>query len=417
MADKHKVIIRNASILDPAAGQLLPDRTITIEDADIVEVSAAAEASKSVTDDVRVVDARGRVVMPGLIDGHVHVLAYTADLPAAAEQSPFYVAARASQILRGMLDRGFTTVRDAAGADYGLADAVSEGYFVGPRVMFGGKALSQTGGHGDGRHRGREMLDEAYCAPSHCRIVDGVDAVRKAVRDEIRRGAEHIKLMLGGGIASPTDRIDSTQFSVEEIRAAVEEATAANRYVMGHAYTTRAVNRGLAAGVRSIEHGNLIDESSVSLFRQHDAFYVPTLATYAALAEEGPAAGLPPESFRKVFEVLDAGLHALELAHRGGVKIVYGTDLLGDMHYRQLTEFALRAQVQPPADILRSATTTAAELLGLAGRIGTIAPGAAADLLVVDGNPLDDVTVLTKPDDALRLIMHGGRVHKNTLDS
>jgi imidazolonepropionase-like amidohydrolase len=417
MADKHKVIIRNASILDPAAGQLLPDRTITIEEADIVEVSAPAEASKSVADDVRVVDARGRVVMPGLIDGHVHVLAYTADLPAAAEQSPFYVAARASQILRGMLDRGFTTVRDAAGADYGLADAVSEGYFVGPRVMFGGKALSQTGGHGDGRHRGREMLDEAYCAPSHCRIVDGVDAVRKAVRDEIRRGAEHIKLMLGGGIASPTDRIDSTQFSVEEIRAAVEEATAANRYVMGHAYTTRAVNRGLAAGVRSIEHGNLIDESSVSLFRQHDAFYVPTLATYAALAEEGPAAGLPPESFRKVFEVLDAGLHALELAHRGGVKIVYGTDLLGDMHYRQLTEFALRAQVQPPADILRSATTTAAELLGLAGRIGTIAPGAAADLLVVDGNPLDDVTVLTKPDDALRLIMHGGRVHKNTLDS
>jgi imidazolonepropionase-like amidohydrolase len=417
MADKHKVIIRNASILDPAAGQLLPDRTITIEDADIVEVSATAEASKSVTDEARVVDARGRVVMPGLIDGHVHVLAYTADLPAAAEQSPFYVAARASQILRGMLDRGFTTVRDAAGADYGLADAVSEGYFVGPRVMFGGKALSQTGGHGDGRHRGREMLDEAYCAPSHCRIVDGVDAVRKAVRDEIRRGAEHIKLMLGGGIASPTDRIDSTQFSVEEIRAAVEEATAANRYVMGHAYTTRAVNRGLAAGVRSIEHGNLIDESSVSLFRQHDAFYVPTLATYAALAEEGPAAGLPPESFRKVFEVLDAGLHALELAHRGGVKIVYGTDLLGDMHYRQLTEFALRAQVQPPADILRSATTTAAELLGLAGRIGTIAPGAAADLLVVDGNPLDDVTVLTKPDDALRLIMHGGRVHKNTLDS
>lgn len=417
MADHHRVIIRNASILDPAAGQLLPDRTITIEDADIVEVSAAAAASKSVTDDVRVVDARGRVVMPGLIDGHVHVLAYTADLPAVAEQSPFYVAARASQILRGMLDRGFTTVRDAAGADYGLADAVSEGYFVGPRVMFGGKALSQTGGHGDGRHRGREMLDEAYCAPSHCRIVDGVDAVRKAVRDEIRRGAEHIKLMLGGGVASPTDRIDSTQFSVEEIRAAVEEATAANRYVMGHAYTTRAVNRGLAAGVRSIEHGNLIDESSVALFRQHDAFYVPTLATYAALAEEGPAAGLPPESFRKVFEVLDAGLHALELAHRGGVKIVYGTDLLGDMHYRQLTEFALRAQVQPPADILRSATTTAAELLGLAGRIGTIAPGAAADLLVVDGNPLDDVTVLTKPDDALRLIMHGGRVHKNTLDS
>ncbi|MDT7592819.1 MAG: hypothetical protein QOH45_2350, partial [Pseudonocardiales bacterium] len=158
-----------------------------------------------------------------------------------------------------------------------------------------------------------------------------------------------------------------------------------------------------------------IDETSIPLFLEHDAFYVPTLATYSALAEEGPAAGLPPESFAKVFEVLDAGLHALELAHRGGVKIVYGTDLLGDMHYRQLTEFALRAQVQPAADILRSATTTAAELLGLPGRIGTLAPGASADLLVLDGNPLEDIAVLTKPADALRLIMHRGRVHKNTL--
>jgi len=415
MADQRRVIIRNASILDPAAGELLPDRVITVEGGDIAEV-AESTAAPARTTDARLVDARGRVVMPGLIDGHVHVLAYTADLPAAAEQSPFYVAARASEILRGMLDRGFTTVRDAAGAEYGLADAVREGYFVGPRVMFGGKALSQTGGHGDGRQRGREVHDDAYCAPSHCRVVDGVDEVRRAVRDEIRKGAEHIKLMLGGGVASPTDRIDSTQFSVDEIRAAVQEATAANRYVLGHAYTSRAVNRGLAAGVRSIEHGNLMDSSSIPLFLEHDAFYVPTLATYSALAEEGPAAGLPPESFGKVFEVLDAGRRALELAHRGGVKIVYGTDLLGDMHYRQLTEFALRAQVQPAADILRSATTTAAELLGMAGRIGTIAPGAAADLLVVDGNPLDDVTLLTKPDDALRLIMHGGRVHKNTLD-
>ncbi|MDT7646333.1 MAG: hypothetical protein QOC75_3333 [Pseudonocardiales bacterium] len=411
MADQGRVVIRNASILDPAAGELLPDRVITVEGGDIVDVGDSPEASTG----ARQIDAGGRVVMPGLIDGHVHVLAYTANLPAAAEQSPYYVAARAGEILRGMLDRGFTTVRDAAGADYGLADAVREGYFVGPTVVFGGKALSQTGGHGDGRPRGREVHDDAYCAPTHCRVVDGVDEVRRAVRDEIRKGAEHIKLMLGGGVASPTDRIDSTQFSVEEIRAAVQEATAANRYVLGHAYTSKAVNRGLAAGVRSIEHGNLIDETSIPLFLEHDAFYVPTLATYSALAEEGPAAGLPPESFAKVFEVLDAGLHALELAHRGGVKIVYGTDLLGDMHYRQLTEFALRAQVQPAADILRSATTTAAELLGLPGRIGTLAPGASADLLVLDGNPLEDIAVLTKPADALRLIMHRGRVHKNTL--
>ncbi|MBO0847962.1 MAG: amidohydrolase family protein [Pseudonocardia sp.] len=411
MTERQQVIIRNASVLDAAAGELVPDRVIVVEGEEIVDVGGPDVRAA----DAMAVDAGGRVVMPGLIDAHVHVLAYTADLPGASEQSPSYVAARASAIMRGMLERGFTTVRDAAGADYGLARAVREGYFVGPRVLFGGKALSQTGGHGDPRSPGRDVHEDAYCAPSHCRIVDGVDEVRKAARDELRRGADHLKLMLGGGVASPTDRIDSTQFSVEEIRAAVEEATAANRYVLGHAYTARAVNRGLEAGVRSIEHGNLMDDTSIKLFAEHDAFYVPTLATYSALAEEGLAAGLPPASHRKVFEVLDAGLGALELAHRGGVKMVYGTDLLGDMHYRQLTEFSIRARVQPPADIIRAATTTAAELLGLTGRAGTVAPGAFADLLVVDGNPLDDIAVLTRPDEALRLIMHAGRIHRNSL--
>jgi imidazolonepropionase-like amidohydrolase len=410
--DHDKIVIRNAALLDPVAGELVADRALVIEGREIVDVGGAEITAA----EARVIDAHGRVVMPGLIDGHVHVLAYSADLPASAEESPFYVAARASANLRGMLDRGFTTVRDAAGADYGLAQAVREGYFIGPRVAFGGKALSQTGGHGDSRSRGREVHDEHHCAPSHSRIADGVDEVRKATRDELRRGADHIKLMLSGGVASPTDRIDSTQYSVEEIRAAVEEAEAANRYVLGHAYTSRAVNRGLAAGVRSIEHGNLMDASSIPLFREHDAFYVPTLATYSALAEEGLAAGLPKVSHDKVFEVLDAGLHALELAHRGGVKIVYGTDLLGDMQYRQLTEFCIRAQVQPAVDIIRAATSTAAELLGLSGRIGVLAPGAAADLLIVEGNPLDGVSLLTKPADNLRLIMHSGRIHKNTLD-
>jgi imidazolonepropionase-like amidohydrolase len=413
VADQGRIVIRNATVLDPVAGQLTPDRALVVEGGDIVDVT---DSTGVPTDsDVQTVDAEGRVALPGLIDGHVHTLAYSADLPGAAEQSPYYVAARASAILREMLDRGFTTVRDAAGADYGLADAVREGWFVGPTVAFGGKALSQTGGHGDARPRGREVHDDHYCAPSHCRIADGVDEVRRATRDELRRGAEHIKLMLSGGVASPTDRVDSTQYSLEEIRAAVEEAEAANRYVLGHAYTARAVNRGLRAGVRSIEHGNLMDETSVALFREHDAFYVPTLATYSALAEEGLAAGLPKVSHQKVFDVLDAGLHALELAHRGGVKIVYGTDLLGDMQYRQLTEFTIRAQVQPPVDIIRAATSTAAELLGRAGEIGTLAPGARADLLIVDGDPLADVSVLTTPEKNLRVIMHGGQLHKNTL--
>jgi imidazolonepropionase-like amidohydrolase len=308
-------------------------------------------------------------------------------------------------------------VRDVAGADYGLAAAVDEGHLEGPRLIFGGKSLSQTGGHGDGRHRGRDAHDTCYCCPSMGRVVDGVPEVRRAARDEIRRGAHHLKLMLSGGVASPTDRVDSVQFSLEEIRAAVEEAEAANVYVTGHAYTARAVNRALECGVHCIEHGNLMDDSSVRLFREHGAFYVPTLATYSALAERGIEAGLPPASHRKVFDVLDQGLHALELAHRGGVSMAYGTDLLGEMHEDQLSEFRIRAQVQPAADVIRAATVNGARLVRMQGLIGTIAPGAFADLLVVDGDPLRDLSVLCDPDRYLRMIVKQGRVVKDDLDS
>jgi len=246
-------------------------------------------------------------------------------------------------------------------------------------------------------------------------VADGVPEVRRAAREQLRRGAHHVKVMLSGGIASPTDRIDSVQFSMEELRAVVEEASAANRYVTGHAYTAEAVNRGLEAGVRCIEHGNLMDDSSVARLLETGAFYVPTLATYAALAEEGRAHGFPADQHRKVFEVLDAGLRALELAHRAGLPIVYGTDLLGGMHRRQLTELTLRAEVQPAAAVLRSATTVAARLLGLQGRVGVVAPGAFADLLLVDGNPLERLALLTEPERHLRLVMKAGAIHRQEL--
>ena len=353
--------------------------------------------------------------MPGLIDAHVHVTAVTADLAALEGWSPAYVTAQAAGVLRGMLDRGFTTVRDVAGADFGLAAAVEEGLLPGPRLLFGGKALSQTGGHGDLRPAGRVALDQHPCCPTLTVVADGVPEVRRAAREQLRRGAHHVKVMLSGGVASPTDRIDSVQFSMEELRAVVEEAAAANRYVTGHAYTAEAVNRGLEAGVRCIEHGNLMDDSSVARLRETGAFYVPTLATYAATAEEGLEHGFPADQHRKVFEVLDAGLGALELAHRAGVPIVYGTDLLGGMHRRQLTELTLRAEVQPAAEVLRSATTVAARLLGLQGRVGVVAPGAFADLLLVDGNPLERLALLTEPERHLRLVMKAGAIHRQEL--
>jgi imidazolonepropionase-like amidohydrolase len=282
-------------------------------------------------------------------------------------------------------------------------------------MRFGGKQLSQTGGAGDWRAPSRRVYDDNYYAPAIGVICDGVPEVRRAVREEVRRGAHHIKVYLSGAVDSPSDRVDSTQFSIEELNAIVEEATAANIYVAGHAYTSRAINRGLECGVRSIEHGNLMDESSIPLFKKHGAFYVPTIVTYQTLARKARDGELPADIADKLAEVIDGALGALEMAHKAGLPIVYGTDLFADMHDQQLQEFVIRAQVQPPADLIRAATTTAAQLLCMVGQVGVVAPGAYADLLVIDGNPLDDIRVLTTPDQNLKLIMKEGELYKNDL--
>lgn len=392
-------------MLDVVAGELLPGRSVLVIDSDIREIDAVCAVRFR---DARVIDVAGRVLMPGLCDAHVHVTAATPDFASLSRWSPSYVAARASEILRDMLFRGFTTVRDAGGADFGLAQAVNEKIFPGPRLLFCGRAISQTGGHGDMRQPGEDHVGDCPTCVSLGRICDGVAEIRHACRDEIRKGATHIKLMASGGVSSPTDRIGNTQLAEDELAAAVEEATAAGIYCMAHAYTPRAIQRAVRAGVRSIEHGNLMDQETAILIQQRGAFLVPTLSTYDALAKEGIEAGLPAAMRGKVDEVLQAGFHALELAVAAGIRLVYGSDLLGSMHRHQLNEFALRAQVQKPIDIIRSATSIAAELFNLQGRIGIVAAGAKADLLVLEGNPLEDLRVLGNPRQFLRVIMRDG---------
>ncbi len=404
------MLFSNALVLDVVAGTYLPDQHVLVRNGRIAEIARVAPAW-----DGAKYDLKGRVLMPGLCDGHVHVTAISADFATLVHTAPSYITAKAGGILRGMLMRGFTTVRDAGGADYGLAQAVDEGLLPGPRILFCGHALSQTGGHGDVRGAGDNSINGCFCCAGFGLVADGVDALRKACREEIRKGATQIKLMVSGGVASPTDRIDSTQFSMDELRAAVEEAEAANIPVMAHAYTARAINRALRGGVDSIEHGNLLDDSSVALFRETGKFLVPTLSTYRALADEGLAAGMPAPLHAKVFQVLDAGLQALERAHRGGVTMVYGSDLLGPMHKHQLLEFALRGEVQPAIDVIRAATVNAAALFRRSGELGVVAPGARADLLVVDGDPLRNLAVLRDPERNLRAIVKDGVFYRNTL--
>ncbi|MGI5261703.1 metal-dependent hydrolase family protein [Streptomyces angustmyceticus] len=298
------------------------------------------------------------------------------------------------------------------GADFGIAQAQHAGLFTGSQLRFGGKALSQTGGHGDVRHRGDDSPDPGYCCPGFGRVCDGVSQCRAAARDELRKGADHLKIVISGGVTSPTDRIDSTQFSIEEITAVVEEATAANRYVAAHAYTPRAIERGLRCGVRSIEHGNFLDDATARLFNETGSYLVPTLVTYSALADVERAKSGPGNRNGKVFEVLDAALQGLETAYRNGVQIAFGSDLLGAMQRHQLTEFRLRAEVVKPLDIIRSATSVAARLLRAEDTLGRVAPGARADLLAVDGNPVEDIGILTAPEQHHRLLMLCGALVK-----
>jgi imidazolonepropionase-like amidohydrolase len=410
----ERTVITDARLFDSVRGSFDEGTTIVVEHGRIAHVSREPIS----VDDAMKIDAGGRAVLPGLIDAHAHVVAVSHDLVALALQPASLVTAQAKGMLHDMLQRGFTTVRDAGGADFGLQEAVERGFFDGPRLFIAGFPISQTGGHADMRPKGvRSPAMFCSCAGLGLigAIADGVGEVRRAVREQVRNGANQIKIMAGGGISSPTDPIDGTQFSIEELRAACEEAEAANLYAMAHAYSPRAVTRAVQAGVRSIEHGNLIDEATAKVMKQEGAFLVPTLSTYVALAEEGARLGWSPAMLEKLERVRAQGLRAVQIARAEGVPVVFGTDLLGHMQSRQSGEFALRAPAMSALEALQSATINAARLMGQEGQIGQVVPGAHADLLIVDGDPARDLAMLGDPERGVLLVMKSGRVYRDRL--
>lgn len=403
-------LLRGGNVLDPLQGRLLEQHDVLVADGLVREVSQRPISSPQ----AQVIDVRGRTVMPGLIDAHAHVTFSQTNLGLLAGTPTTTLVLRSLPILRGMLRRGFTTVRDAGGADHALKQAQQDGLAVGPRLFVSGPALSPTGGHGDFRPRSDRLQPVNACGcghrPGSTRVVDGVDAVRLAVRETLQMGADQIKIMSSGGVASPTDPIAAFGYSLEETRAIVDEACARQTYVLAHAYTAEAITRAVQCGVRSIEHGNLVDEATAQLMAAHKVFAVPTLVTYEALAQDGERLGLPPASVAKIAQVREAGLRSLEIFQRAGVRMALGTDLLGESHSRQSEELALRARVLPVADVLASATVVGAELLGMAGKLGQLIPGALADLLVVDGNPLQDLACLLGQGERITLVMQDGAI-------
>ena len=405
------LVVTNAQLLDPASGECRPGASVRVEQDRIVEVVEDG-APLARPDEIAVIDAGGRTLMPGLIDAHVHAAITTMDLVEMARRSPTRVGIETKAVLEGMLRRGFTTVRDAGGLDAGVQEALRAGLIRGPRVFRSGRVLSQTGGHGDIAPSGNDphINTCAITSSSFAHVADGADAVRRAAREELKGGADQIKVMAGGGIASPTDPIDMVQYTEEEIRAAVAEAAARRTYAFAHAYIPEAVIRAVTAGVRSIEHGNLIDQESARVMAAHRCYLVPTLVIYDQVAERGRALNFPAASLAKLNDVLDAGFAAIEVARSAGVEIGFGTDLLGETHDAQSRELTLRTKVQSAADVIRSATTVNAALLGRSGQLGVIAPGAYADLLLVDGDPLRDISLLGGQGDHLDLIVRAGEI-------
>jgi imidazolonepropionase-like amidohydrolase len=409
MQGPRVILLANARIVDGSAPEPSDPLDVLVENGTIREVGRALASAADR------LDLGGRVLMPGLIDAHVHVVACLANLGANAVLPDALVAHRAARIMHGMLMRGFTTVRDVGGATAGLRAARDEGLFEGPRLVLCGKALSQTGGHTDFRGRYEDRPQPHWRLGALGRLCDGVDEVRRACREEIKGGANFIKIMANGGVASPTDPIHFLGFSREEIRAAVEEAGNAGTYVAAHLYTDEAIARAVECGVHSLEHCNLITPATARAAAAAGCVAVPTLVTYEALASEGAAMGLPPDSVAKIETVRGAGLRSLETMREAGLPMAFGTDLLGGMHRHQSEEFVIRGRALPAREVIASATSVAARLLRMEGRIGVIAPGAHADLVVVDGDPLADLSLLTGQGRHMPAIMLGGRFVKNTL--
>jgi imidazolonepropionase-like amidohydrolase len=403
------VVFENVSIFDGERPALATAMSVLVDGQRIKEVSAQpirAEGAERI-------DCTGKTLMPGMIDNHVHI--YLESLKLSPPEPPItYRAQYAQKFLRHMLACGFTTVRDVAGGDHGMAMALRDRFFDGPRFFYGGLCLTQTGGHADMRPMS-QPTDYTSCGAEHNVLAihaDGVDACIKAVREELRKGASHIKIMGSGGVLSPTDPLERAQYSEAEIRAIVDECARRGAYVCAHCYPPVAIRRCVEFGVRSIEHGTLIDQETAEFVAERGAFVVPTLATLFVLMQDGPELGLPESSMEKLRQVHEQGLASLEIMGRAGVKMGFGTDLLGAHHTQRGLEISLRRQAQTPFAILNSATAINAEILQMAGKLGVIKAGAFADVLVVDGDPLANIELLAAGGEHLTHIMIDGRFVK-----
>lgn len=420
-----QVLFKNVNVFNGTDEQLAMGVDVLIEANLIKEIGKGLKASEG----ARIIDGGGRVLMPGIIEAHNHLSLPVSPGEIINDKDWFYVGAAGAEEARRFLMRGWTTVRDIGGPTQGLKHAIDDGVVSGPRIYTSGPLISQTSGHGDYRDSNdpnpNMVTEKSFWYQKFVFIADGPDEVTRAVRESLRLGAVQIKMMAGGGVSSKYDPLDAVQYSLEEFRAGVKAAESWNTYVTVHAYTDRSIQIAIEAGVKAIEHGQLMTEETAKLMAEK-GIWLSTQAQVLNVPEE-QLAFLSPVSmkkYRKVKEGLDT---QMKYAKKYGLKVAFGTDLFGNRQNFNDTvkEFSARLQWFTPVEILRQATSGNAEFLELTGPrnpyqdgpLGVISEGAYADLLIVDGNPLKDIKVLEDPKENLRIIMKDGKIYKNTLSN
>lgn len=398
----HKTVIRGGTLLDPHTMSLQANEALVIIDGQVSDTQQAADADTFI-------DADGQFILPGFIDAHVHFRLATLNFARLARWTEVEFGMVMARLSSETLARGFTTVRDLGGDIIGLRRAIAAGMTRGPATVHANLMISQTGGHGD-VESGVLPVPDCACQMRHSAfgiVADGPDAVRKAARHVLRAGADFIKIHVSGGVATPMDPLDCTQYTAAEIQAAVQEARNRKTYVAAHAYTPEAITLAVENGVKCIEHGNLIDEPTARLMAEHDVWLVPTLVTYQGMAEEGKRLGFPERNLQKNEAVLAAGLESLAIAGRAGVNMGWGTDLIGETQAMQRQEFAIRAQVQSAEAILHAMYVMNPMILRKADEIGRLAPGMVGDAVITPVNPLENISALADEEAVSQVIQRG----------
>lgn len=418
-APKATTLFTNVNVFDGKDEKLINNANVLVEGSLIKQVSTKPLAADGAT----VIDGGGRTLMPGIIGCHEHVMMQL-PITALLNSDERYIAAVATSTVKTYLMNGWTSVRDAAGNTFGLKKAIDQGFVVGPRIYPSGPMITQSSGHSDHRTFQKPLTNATHGVPTtgmeyfDLAIADGVPEVLKTSREAMRMGATQIKIAVGGGTGSYADPLDVVEFTPAEIEAAVNAAEDYNTYVLAHVYNDKGAQRAIKAGVKSIEHGNLLHEETLKMMKDKKVWFCPQVITYTDIPKgytEDQA-----DKHRQAYAGIDDTFKAAKKI--GFENIGFGTDIITDpeMIARMNEEFTLRTKWFSNVEILRQATSKNGELLGLShryspGKIGVIEEGALADILLVNGDPLKDIAILTKPDESLALIMKDGKIYKNTV--